>query len=660
MADHDKPKSEADVGTGNMLARVFRTFRQHTLITGTVGGLAAISILFLVLHLLGLRLDWNHDRRPKDTFGQIIVESPEVYTRERLVNDRLGQEVWLRKQMKATERVHGEGDFRSVEGDLWRDAETLMTWRMEGMPKTRKAEESDDANDTGGDNNSNHTPGSSKDYFSEKGHPKGSSIELFRAMNEYREHVRTELMQTGLDDRHDIDGNTLYRLNFNTTVVHGRSSDALAVIRVSLQHGEEIGDARNSYYDDLLHKWSRELERAINEVAEDRMPAMLQEPNTNRNHTELYMWFRWKICTSMKRIAISEDFHRLIHELDALKTNATMSDANDGDDAPETIYATKRFAKSNCGEKYYENSSYDFKDDDIRQKTEENLDWFIGDYVKRYRESKPKQDWFSNYLAVRTQLLEVYKAEKEKGKSGYRKILSDPLAYYRHLVTKFCGGFSTQARRMDNTSSGIGAGSGGTTESVDSKEREGTTSRIDAGLAIPEAKLFGGQCAYMQSPTARIAPVEGVMDLYWHVERIEQMLHQTNGVTKKVEVLKSRSRGGGVRFDEVSCDMTAVEHAKQIIRRDNSEEEEAVRKLFDTETGLVCKIEPRSLRWIRNLGIQQHADQFHRDFIDSPDASGGAGTLRGIVETEVVGWRLACAGLPLRRPVRTEGAAGVR
>ena len=36
--------------------------------------------------------------------GVIIVESPEVYTRERLVNDRLRETAWLERQLLVTEK----------------------------------------------------------------------------------------------------------------------------------------------------------------------------------------------------------------------------------------------------------------------------------------------------------------------------------------------------------------------------------------------------------------------------------------------------------------------------------------------------------------------------------------------------------------------------
>jgi hypothetical protein len=58
-------------------------------------------------------------------------------------------------------------------------------------------------------------------------------------MNTYREEVRSEMMQTLLDDRHDILGNTIYRLAIDATVLAGRKSDKLALISVILNYNPD-------------------------------------------------------------------------------------------------------------------------------------------------------------------------------------------------------------------------------------------------------------------------------------------------------------------------------------------------------------------------------------------------------------------------------------
>jgi hypothetical protein len=46
-----------------------------------------------------------------------------------------------------------------------------------------------------------------------------TTAEVFRAMNAYRDDIRAEIMAAQLDHRHNIVGNTIYRLGFDATVL---------------------------------------------------------------------------------------------------------------------------------------------------------------------------------------------------------------------------------------------------------------------------------------------------------------------------------------------------------------------------------------------------------------------------------------------------------
>ena len=59
------------------------------------------------------------------TLGRIIVDTPEIYTRERLVNDRLIHEAWLLEQLKKTSEVQGSLSSRT-------DSRTLDLQAAEG------------------------------------------------------------------------------------------------------------------------------------------------------------------------------------------------------------------------------------------------------------------------------------------------------------------------------------------------------------------------------------------------------------------------------------------------------------------------------------------------------------------------------------------------
>ena len=57
-----------------------------------------VILLVFVLLFIGCPNSQIVRNTPGKTTGEIYVDSPEVYTRERLVNDRLEQEAWLRSQ----------------------------------------------------------------------------------------------------------------------------------------------------------------------------------------------------------------------------------------------------------------------------------------------------------------------------------------------------------------------------------------------------------------------------------------------------------------------------------------------------------------------------------------------------------------------------------
>ena len=65
------------------------------------GGWKTGSALLLIL--AGAYIYYIH-YFPWKTEGEIIVDEPKVYTRERLVNDRFAEEAWLKQQLKVATR----------------------------------------------------------------------------------------------------------------------------------------------------------------------------------------------------------------------------------------------------------------------------------------------------------------------------------------------------------------------------------------------------------------------------------------------------------------------------------------------------------------------------------------------------------------------------
>lgn len=138
--------------------------------------------------------------RPITTRGQIFVESPEVYTRERLVNDRYGQAFWLEQQLDKLDQAQ---NFTSVRRDL---ALKLAFQPGSDVKLPPLAELS--------------TP------------PFEHEFQIRSAL---RDRIRQSLLENQLDDRHDLTGNSVYGLKFDTSVIPGTNTRTRAFVRVRVK-----------------------------------------------------------------------------------------------------------------------------------------------------------------------------------------------------------------------------------------------------------------------------------------------------------------------------------------------------------------------------------------------------------------------------------------
>src|SRR5712691_8940811 len=124
----------------------------------------------------------------RTTLGTIVVGSPAIYTRERLVNDRFLQDAWLSSQLDPTSGIQDSRQFRK-----------------EGREFGLRA--GDSKAPSGSSEGSGH-PSQKPEYADG---PRLSSRVLFLEAVDYREVVRSLTIENQLDDRHDLNGNSLYR-----------------------------------------------------------------------------------------------------------------------------------------------------------------------------------------------------------------------------------------------------------------------------------------------------------------------------------------------------------------------------------------------------------------------------------------------------------------
>ncbi|MCP5244227.1 MAG: hypothetical protein H6940_12500 [Burkholderiales bacterium] len=197
-------------------------------------GVAVVMAIILLFYFLPYRSTESSMHSIGSTYGRILVDSPEVYTRERMVNDRFRQEAWLVEHLNKQEEagVQGAVAGRKTSG---RSADVSFVQNSEiTNGNDQKPNESNLPADTEQD----------KADIAAAGQPKLTRIEAFRDEQSFREEVRSAIIENQLDDRHDLGGNTLYRLKFDASIIPGSDTSAWARINVRFGRikikGEEV------------------------------------------------------------------------------------------------------------------------------------------------------------------------------------------------------------------------------------------------------------------------------------------------------------------------------------------------------------------------------------------------------------------------------------
>ncbi|QJF51828.1 hypothetical protein [Roseobacter ponti] len=192
--------------------------------------------------------------------GFLYLEAPQVYTRERLVNDRFTQANWLRGQLERTGREGFIDSFSKPSAASDEIRRLAVTLRAAGLAAPKAAESEGEARAG--------TP-APEDVLLDR-------LELFEKVNTYRSALRGELMDVQLDDGHDLDGNTLYRLNFNAVVApfHDRRSypgSAVFLIRAKPPDPKVDEAQLDKDLRELLLQWQREMQAFLTRVLDQRL-----------------------------------------------------------------------------------------------------------------------------------------------------------------------------------------------------------------------------------------------------------------------------------------------------------------------------------------------------------------------------------------------------
>ncbi|XDA99075.1 hypothetical protein AB1M95_03985 [Sulfitobacter sp. LCG007] len=166
--------------------------------------------------------------------GLLSIEPPQLYTRERLVNDRFRQANWLETQLEYTSDLKVMADM-SRASSVARSVDKIEM-SIDAGPGANISSAVEEAHPTG----AGATEANSGEENAER---LASASQRLDEVMKLRLKLRNELMDTLLDDGHDLDGNTLYRLNFDAVVMpfpHLRRYPGTAVFLI---------EARDPYMD---------------------------------------------------------------------------------------------------------------------------------------------------------------------------------------------------------------------------------------------------------------------------------------------------------------------------------------------------------------------------------------------------------------------------
>ena len=121
-------------------------------------------------------------------------------------------------------------------------------------------------------------------------------VDLFRDRLTYRQEIRRELLNTQLDDRHDLRGSTLYRLQVDATIVPQADTSAWAILEyellppdlTNLNTCDDDSQPTCRHLKRLYHNWLWKLggefrETIQNDIEANRETIVSEEPSADRN-----------------------------------------------------------------------------------------------------------------------------------------------------------------------------------------------------------------------------------------------------------------------------------------------------------------------------------------------------------------------------------------
>jgi hypothetical protein len=155
------------------------------------------------------------------TFGKVRIDSPQVYTRERLVNDRFREQAWLEGRLQDVDRQ------QNVLAEVMQQARAAALAVGVGKDKPAEGEKPD----------ADVAIKAVKELLTAATAAQVDLVEFddrFHKLQSYRETLRRELIENELDDRHDLGSNSLYLFKFGAAISPGPRTRAPLLIEMRM------------------------------------------------------------------------------------------------------------------------------------------------------------------------------------------------------------------------------------------------------------------------------------------------------------------------------------------------------------------------------------------------------------------------------------------
>ena len=213
----------------------------------------------------------------EDSPGSIFIGTPDIYTRERLINARLREQDWLEEQFKLTH-------FNNPD-DANRDRFAYLHLKAKQIKQRNKAITVETENPKmSGPSAGGHDAAKEAVHRDEQPITEEVAFELptavqYEALRAFRNRVEQEWLETQLDDRHDIAGNTIYELAFDISLLipprqRDENIEKIALIHMTLSKANQLEGSR--LYE-LWQDWRTHLEPIVQSAIKNRIQTFFPE-----------------------------------------------------------------------------------------------------------------------------------------------------------------------------------------------------------------------------------------------------------------------------------------------------------------------------------------------------------------------------------------------